>query len=121
MTSLNKSQKPSWVCADGATATENDTRMIMKIMVTAVNRSFPTAACQGILVPRTVDERLMLETKPLSSGCPKFREEMWPLCSDQREKKEAGKNTNHSITCLHLWSSCHVSGSMFSTRPVSHL
>lgn len=37
MTSLNKSRKPRWVCADGATATENDILMIMKIMVTAVN------------------------------------------------------------------------------------
>lgn len=47
-----------------------------------------------LLVPRTADERLMVETKPLSSGCPSLREEVWSLCSDQREKKYAGKNTN---------------------------
>lgn len=40
-----------------------------------------------LLVPRTADERLMVETKPLSSGCPSLREEVWSLCSDQREKK----------------------------------
>lgn len=33
----------------------------------------------------------MVETQPLSSGSLRYREEMWPLCSDMREKKEAGK------------------------------
>ena len=49
----------------------------------------PDSSLPGyLLVPRTVDERLMVETKPLSSGCPSLREEVWPLCSDDRRKKQ---------------------------------
>lgn len=113
------SQKPSWVCAGGATAIENDRLLIMKIMITAVKVGSRQQPARDFLVPRTVDGRLMVETQLLSSGCLSLREEIWPLCSDLREKKEAGKNTNHSITCRHSWSCRHMPGLALRTLPVS--
>ena len=61
----------------------------------------PNSGLPGdLLVPGMTYGRQMVETQCLSSGWPRLREEMWLLCSDLREEKEAGENTNHSITCL---------------------
>lgn len=85
----------------------------------------PNSSLPGdLLVPRTLYARLMVEIQPLSSGCPRLRAEMWRLCPDLREKKEAGwgeENVNRSITCQHSWGSCYVPGPVLNTLPFSHL